>query len=126
VIGVDCGFGTMTSVTVWMNYKDGVKVMLENKTYSQTPSGEIIKDVIFLVKMYRKEIIYADLVGKFENVDLQIAVGNSNELKEIRHSASVIEAVFSTDQEKGLRIYAPTLNAVRSGSQPDSEKPSGN
>ena len=108
VIGIDWGFSTMTSVTVWMNYKDGIKVMLENKNYSQTRSAVIIEDVIQLLKKYRARGIYADSSGKFENADLQVAVGSNDDLKAIRHSASVIEVVFSQDKEAmlgNLRAY---------------------
>lgn len=98
IIGIDWGFSSMTAVTLLMQHADAVKVMLENKNYSQTPSEEIFKDVIDLVRRYRVKAIYADSEAKFENVGLRNALAKSTALKEIKHNAPVIEVVFGKDK----------------------------
>jgi hypothetical protein len=102
VMGIDWGFSTMTAVTDWMLHQDGVKVLIENKNYTQTPSEEIIKDVIGLVQRHRVKAIYADSEGKFENVALRNALNKSPELRAIRHNCPVIEVIFGKEKEEML------------------------
>ena len=102
-IGIDWGFSSMTAVTVGMKHLDDVKVLLENKNYTQTASKIIIEDVVELVARYRVRNIYADIGGgKFENDALKTAIATSQKLKEIRHSCSVQEVEFQKDKEPML------------------------
>jgi hypothetical protein len=102
-IGIDWGFSSMTAVTVWMRYRDDVKVMLEDKNYTQTPSETIIDDVLELIARYRVRNVYADIGGgKFENDALKTAIAKSATLKSMRHSCSVQEVEFQKDKEPML------------------------
>jgi len=92
VIGIDWGFSSMTAVTEVMGYRDDTVVLLNNKNYSQTPSEDIIKDIVQIVKEKHIRFIYADSAGKFENVALQNALAKEN------LSCTVIEVVFSKEK----------------------------
>lgn len=93
IIGVDWGFSSMTSVTDLMNWKDSVKILIENKNYSQVRSGIIIADIVEMVRKGGHRFIYADSAGKFENVDLQNALSKA----ELR--CKVIEVVFGKEKD---------------------------
>lgn len=93
VLGIDWGFSSMTAVTEWMQHRDQVVVQLDNKNYHQTPSEDIIKDVIEKVRAHGIRFIYADSAGKFENIALQNAL-----IKE-KLPCAVIEVVFSKEKE---------------------------
>lgn len=92
VIGIDWGFSSMTAVTELMKYKDQVVVLLDNKNYHQTPSEDIIADVVAKVKARGIRFVYADSAGKFENVALQ------NALVKEKLACKVIEVVFSKEK----------------------------
>ena len=100
--GLDWGFSTMTSWLPVMEYLDAVKVVLNNRNWSQTRAEVIIEDILQDVMKYRISIIYADSAGKFENAALQNALSNDPRLKAMRHSCTVIEVVFSTDKKDNL------------------------
>lgn len=92
VIGIDWGFSSMTAVTEVMGFKDKIAVVLNNKNYSQTPSEDIIKDIVAMVKARGIRFIYADSAGKFENVALQ------NALVKEKLACTVVEVVFSKEK----------------------------
>jgi hypothetical protein len=85
-----------------MQHLDGVKVVLNNRNWSQTRAEVIIEDIVQDVLQYRISLIYADSAGKFENAALQNALSNDPRLKAIRHSCTVIEVVFSADKKEIL------------------------
>lgn len=93
VLGIDWGFSSMTSVTELMGHKDQVVAMLDNHTYHQVPSEDIIAAVVKTVKEKGIRFIYADSAGKFENVALQGALAKEN------LPCKVIEVVFSKEKE---------------------------
>ncbi len=95
-IGIDWGFSSMTSVTEFMAYKDGIAVMIDNKNYSNIASEQIIADVVAKVKAHGVRCIYADSAGKFENIALK------NELAKNNIGCAVIEVVFSVEKEAML------------------------
>lgn len=92
VLGIDWGFSSMTSVTEFMGYKDGVVVQLDCRNYHQTPSDDIIKAIVEKVRLHRIRFIYADSAGKFENIALQ------NELVRQKLPCKVVEVVFSKEK----------------------------
>lgn len=92
VIGIDWGFSSMTAVTEAMKCADEVVSLIDNRNYHQTPSEDIIKDVVARVKAHNINFIYADSAGKFENIALQ------NELNKARLPCKVIEVVFSKEK----------------------------
>ena len=92
VLGIDWGFSSMTSVVEVMGHLDEVVVLLDNKNYQQTPSDDIIKDVVKMVRRHGIRFIYADSAGKFENVALQ------NALSKEQLGCTVIEVVFSKEK----------------------------
>lgn len=93
VLGIDWGFSSMTAVTEFMGYKDGIVVMLDNRNYHQTGSDEIIANVVQKVREKGIRFIYADSAGKFENHALQ------NALSKAELPCAVIEVVFSKEKE---------------------------
>lgn len=97
--GLDWGFSSMTAWVPLMNHKDAVKVQVGLRTYSQTESEEIIKDICDDVAYFGIHYIYADSAGKFENAALQ------KELNTRRLSCKVIEVVFSKEKETMLGNY---------------------
>jgi len=92
VLGIDWGFSSMTSVTEWMGYTDGLVAMLDNNNYHQTPSEDIINAIVSKVRAHGIRMIYADSAGKFENVALQ------NALAKAGLGCAVIEVVFSKEK----------------------------
>lgn len=90
--GLDWGFSGMTAFTEYMEWKDGIKVEIHNKTYTQTRSEIIIKDIVKEVKEKKIRFIYADDEAKFENADLQNAL--NKEFSRSDHSCKVIAIPF--------------------------------
>ena len=102
IIGIDWGFSSMTSITDLMGWRDGIKILVENKNFIQVRSEIIIKYVVKRVKEGGHRFIYADSAGKFENADLK------NALKKARLRCAVIEVVFRKEKEGmvgNLRAY---------------------
>lgn len=97
--GLDWGFSSMTAWGAFMKHTDDVKVELALRTYSQTLSDEIIKDVCDDVEKFGMRFIYADSAGKFENAALQ------KELNKRRLPCKVVEVVFSKEKENNLGNY---------------------
>lgn len=97
--GLDWGFSSMTAWVAFMRHADDVKVEIELRTYSQTPSAEIISDVCDDVATYEIKYIYADSAGKFENAALQM------ELNKRRLQCRVIEVVFGKEKDNMLGNY---------------------
>jgi len=92
IIGIDWGFSSMTSVSDWMKHKDDVKVLVDQRNYTQTKSEDIIIEVVQMVREGGHRFIYADSEAKFENAALQAAL-NKAKLK-----CTVVEVVFSTEK----------------------------
>lgn len=92
ILGIDWGFSSMTAVVEGMGHRDSVVAMLDNRNYHQTPSEEIIKDVVEKVRAHGIRFIYADSAGKFENNALQ------NALAREKLPCTVIEVVFSKEK----------------------------
>lgn len=103
--GLDWGFSSMTSWAPFMNHKDGVKVMVENRNYTQVESEVIITEVIADVKRFGIKRIYADSAGKFENAALKRRLDTEYREKKMAHRCEVIEVVFSKDKEEMLGNY---------------------
>lgn len=103
ILGVDWGFSSMTAVVELMPALDEVKVELNNKNYTQTPSEVIIEDICQMVEEHDIRIIYADSAGKFENNALQIALDKPREKGRIR--CEVVEVVFSKEKVDMLGNY---------------------
>jgi len=102
IIGIDWGFSSMTSVTDLMKWRDGIKILIENKNFTQVRSEIIIKYVVKRVKESGHRFIYADSAGKFENADLK------NALKKAGLRCAVIEVVFGKEKDGmvgNLRAY---------------------
>ncbi|OJW18782.1 MAG: hypothetical protein BGO51_15540 [Rhodospirillales bacterium 69-11] len=94
--GLDWGFQGMTAWTPWMSHKDGVKVQLENRVYTQVRSAEIIKEIVQDVLTYRIPTIHADSSHPFENADLRAAVNKALIGKDWR--CAVIEVSFGAEK----------------------------
>lgn len=93
VIGIDWGFSSMTSIVELMGHLDSTVVLLDNRNFHQTPSDEIIKEVVNRVRERGIRFIYADSAGKFENIALQNALARENV------ACTVVEVVFSKEKE---------------------------
>lgn len=92
ILGIDWGFSSMTSVTEFMGYRDQIVVQLDCRNYHQTPSDNIIDDIVKKVKDHQIRFIYADSAGKFENIALQ------NKLAKENLGCKVVEVVFSKEK----------------------------
>lgn len=97
--GLDWGFSSMTSWVAFMSHKDGVKVNVQNRNYSQVESEIIIDDIVDDVREYDIKYIYADNAGKFENKALK------SRLEQEKLDCMVIEVVFSKDKTFMLGNY---------------------
>lgn len=92
VLGIDWGFSSMTSVTEFMGHRDQVVVQLDCRNYHQTPSEDIIADIVEKVRAHNIRFIYADSAGKFENIALQGALNKAG------LACKVVEVVFSKEK----------------------------
>lgn len=92
VLGIDWGFSSMTAVVELMGHTNQVVIQLDCRTYHQTPSEEIIEDILKKVRERGIRFIYADSAGKFENIALQ------NALIKAKLACVVIEVVFSKEK----------------------------
>lgn len=101
--GLDWGFAGMTAFVEYMEHKDGIKVEIHNKTYTQTRSEVIIKDIVREVKEKKIRFIYADSSHQFENTDLQNAL--KKEFSRSDHSCTVVPVVFGKEKEMLLGNY---------------------
>ncbi len=104
-MGIDWGFSSMTSLIDLMLYKDQIKVLLENKDYSQVPLDVIIEDIIDICIKRPRPVIYADSSGKFENIDLQKKLNKAYQDGKLKMKVRVEEVVFSTEKESLLGCY---------------------
>lgn len=104
-LGIDWGFSSMTSVVDLMRYMDNIKVLLENKNYSQVPLNIIIDDVIKICIKRPRQFIYADSAGKFENQELQRKLNEAHRQGKLKLRPIVIEVVFSQEKEGLLGCY---------------------
>lgn len=101
--GIDWGFSGMTAWVEMMNYKDGVKVAIDNTTYTQVRSEVIIKNVVAQVIEKKIRFIYADASHPFENKDLQFALDKA--LRRAAFRCVVLEIPFVRDKEEMLGNY---------------------
>lgn len=104
-LGIDWGFSSMTSVVDFMAWKDQIKVMLENKNYTQVASDIIIEDIVEICIERPRRFVYADSEGKFENVALQKALNKAYKEGKLKEKTIVKEVVFSTEKEECLGCY---------------------
>ena len=103
--GLDWGFSSMTSWCPMMSHKDGVKVAIKNRNYTQVASAIIIEDVVHDVGILGIKVIYADSAGKFENDDLQRELHTAFRLKKIQYRCKVVEVVFRQDKDEMIGNY---------------------
>lgn len=101
--GLDWGFAGMTAFVELMAHKDGIVVDLHTKTYTQTRSAIIIKDIVAEVLAKRIRFIYADSSHPFENKDLQDALNKA--LKHSDFRCIVVEVKFGVEKEEMLGNY---------------------
>lgn len=101
--GLDWGFAGMTAWTPWMAWKDGVKVQLEERTWSQVRSKIIIKQIVKDVLKYKIRWIYADSSHPFENADLKRALAVA--LRKSEFSCTVVEVKFGVEKDEMVGNY---------------------
>lgn len=101
--GIDWGFEGMTAFVTYMAWKNGIKVNLEAKTWTQTRSEAIIAHVVETVDKYKIPVIYADSSHPFENKDLQNAL--NKHFNGTKHRCAVIEVPFVSEKEDMLGNY---------------------
>lgn len=103
--GLDWGFEGMTAWNELMNHKDGQKVNLGERHWTQVRSELIIRDIIKDVIAHKIRFIYADGSHPFENEDLKRALKENKTLQAMNHRCTLVPVAFVAEKEWMIGNY---------------------